>query len=220
MIKHTKHFIFAILAFIFCICINILFVVNSTFIFKFFSISNKTSEILSLPLDAILSDYNKIISFIRNPLIYNLRFENFSLSNNGLIHFFEVKTIFIYIFMIAFSILVFFCAYLIYKNFFFQKTLLKGRLKRNLKIFNKYFNIIMISTTLIIGSFILIDFESLFIKFHEILFNNDLWIFNSSTDSIINILPQNFFMLCSIIIFSLLILETLIINFSLKKDVD
>ncbi|MGL5633768.1 MAG: TIGR01906 family membrane protein [Sarcina sp.] len=220
MIKNTKHFIFAILTFILCICVNILFVVNSTFIFKFFSISNKTSEILALPLDSILSDYNKIISFIRNPLIYNLRFENFSLSNNGLIHFFEVKTIFMYIFMIAFSILVFFAAYLIYKNFFFQKTLLHDRLKRNLKIFNHYFNVIVICTTLFIGIFIFIDFESLFIKFHEILFNNDLWIFNSTTDSIINILPQNFFMLCSIIIFLMLLLETFILNFSLKKDVD
>jgi len=37
------------------------------------------------------------------------------------------------------------------------------------------------------------DFESAFITFHHIFFNNDLWILDPATDNLINIVPVGFF---------------------------
>ncbi|MDD2981386.1 MAG: TIGR01906 family membrane protein [Hespellia sp.] len=37
------------------------------------------------------------------------------------------------------------------------------------------------------------DFTAAFIKFHEIFFTNDLWIFDPNTDYMINMLPEGFF---------------------------
>lgn len=37
------------------------------------------------------------------------------------------------------------------------------------------------------------DFTAAFTKFHEIFFTNDLWIFDPSTDYMINMLPEGFF---------------------------
>ena len=38
------------------------------------------------------------------------------------------------------------------------------------------------------------DFTKYFILFHKIFFNNDLWILDPSTDLLINIVPEPFFM--------------------------
>lgn len=37
------------------------------------------------------------------------------------------------------------------------------------------------------------DFNAAFIRFHEIFFHNDLWLLDPSTDLLINILPEQFF---------------------------
>ena len=47
------------------------------------------------------------------------------------------------------------------------------------------------ATIIIIAS---INFDYFFIKFHETLFNNDLWLLDPNTDYIICLLPENIFM--------------------------
>ena len=45
----------------------------------------------------------------------------------------------------------------------------------------------------ILGLFSLFNFDSVFIKFHEIFFNNNLWLLNPATDNLIILLPQEIF---------------------------
>ncbi|MBS3156947.1 TIGR01906 family membrane protein [Candidatus Woesearchaeota archaeon] len=45
----------------------------------------------------------------------------------------------------------------------------------------------------ILGLFSLFNFDSVFIKFHEIFFNNNLWLLNPETDNLIILLPQEIF---------------------------
>ena len=40
----------------------------------------------------------------------------------------------------------------------------------------------------------LLDFNSLFFKFHEIVFTNNLWMLNSATDNLIRLLPEKIFL--------------------------
>lgn len=47
---------------------------------------------------------------------------------------------------------------------------------------------------------VIINFSAIFILFHQLFFRNDLWIFDSWEDEVINILPQQFFMNCAIMI--------------------
>ncbi|MGL4656656.1 MAG: TIGR01906 family membrane protein [Sarcina sp.] len=218
--KNKKHFFFALLSFILLICTNILILFNSKFLFRYFSLTNNTAQNLAMPFETLMSEYEKIIIYLRNPLITKLKFNHFTLSNNGQQHFFEVKMILTYLFMIACSISIFLIIYLTYKKFFYSKTILHQRTKRNFLICKKYFNSLLLSLLLILGSFIIIDFNKLFIGFHELFFNNDLWIFNETTDSIIKILPENYFMLCAVFILIMLIVEASLINISIKKDVE
>ena len=50
---------------------------------------------------------------------------------------------------------------------------------------------------------ILMDWEWAFETMHGLLFDNDYWIFNSKTDPVIKILPDEFFMHCGIMIIGL-----------------
>lgn len=45
-----------------------------------------------------------------------------------------------------------------------------------------------------LGLIISTDFTKYFVMFHHIFFNNDLWILDPSTDMLINIVPEGFFM--------------------------
>ena len=45
-----------------------------------------------------------------------------------------------------------------------------------------------------LGFLISRDFTAVFTKFHELLFNNDLWLLDPETDYMIRILPEGFFL--------------------------
>lgn len=48
-------------------------------------------------------------------------------------------------------------------------------------------------TLLFILILVLFDFSDLFLKFHYLIFNNNLWMLNPETDLLINIFTENFF---------------------------
>lgn len=63
--------------------------------------------------------------------------------------------------------------------------------------------------------FIIVAFDQFFILFHQLLFNNDMWIFNPLYDPVITVLPQELFMvlfLLAIFIFELIIMLLHFIN--------
>ena len=45
----------------------------------------------------------------------------------------------------------------------------------------------------VIGIYMLIDFNALFLKFHMLFFDNDLWLLDINTDVLIQMLPESFF---------------------------
>ncbi len=64
----------------------------------------------------------------------------------------------------------------------------------------------------IIGALAAIDFDRAFVVFHSLFFpGKDNWIFAPSTDAIITILPQDFFMHCAILILLILILSCMVL---------
>ena len=70
------------------------------------------------------------------------------------------------------------------------------------------------------GGLIALNWDRVFVTFHEIFFDNDKWIFNPYTDPVITILPDEFFMHCAIMILSLVVLEgvgCLVAFFILRK---
>jgi len=82
---------------------------------------------------------------------------------------------------------------------------------------NRYFKWGMLIPLAILFA-LLISFDTLFVLFHQVFFNNDAWLFNPATDSIILALPAEFFMHSFILAFGLIEVFLLIGYFITKKE--
>jgi len=68
---------------------------------------------------------------------------------------------------------------------------------------------------LVVGGLAALDFDRAFVVFHALFFpGKDNWLFDPRTDEIINILPQEFFMHCAILILAVLVLGCVILILS------
>ena len=99
----------------------------------------------------------------------------------------------------------------------FAATLLSGFLYKQgpfLKEYAQSFIFGMIILLIFGGALtaiILTNFERSFIIFHEIFFDNDLWLLDPSVDLLINIVPQQFFIDLFIVIVGIFLLVSIII---------
>ncbi|MBP3322552.1 MAG: TIGR01906 family membrane protein [Clostridia bacterium] len=75
--------------------------------------------------------------------------------------------------------------------------------------FKKMYNYLLYAgvTTLVlptvVGGLIALNWEKVFLLFHQIAFDNDYWVFDYYEDQVIRILPSAFFMHCAIMIVAL-----------------
>ena len=147
-----------------------------------------------LSTKVIKENYDILINY--QSIFYqgSLQFNDFIMSEGGRIHFEEVKKIFelIQILMVVSGIT--------------SLVLVINQIKNKEYRFFKLTGIITLVVPLIIGALASIDFNRAFVLFHEIVFDNDYWIFNNRTDPIINILPESFFMHCFIMIVVIVII--------------
>lgn len=94
---------------------------------------------------------------------------------------------------------------------------LKNKQNINRKTFFYILGIIILS--IIFALFVSADFNKYFIKFHEIFFDNDLWLLNPETDLMIQMMPLNFFIGMAKNIFIYFALSLLVVLIVLIIDV-
>ncbi len=151
------------------------------------SYSGFSEELIRTNYD-ILIDYNNFWG------PDELVFDGLAMSETGRIHFEEVKVIFE-----GFEYLCI-AAGLV----FIMGAVLKIR-KKDFE-FLKLGGILTIVIPSIIAALIGLNWQWVFVKFHEIAFNNDYWIFSYETDPVILMLPDEFFMHCALMIVAVTIL--------------
>lgn len=130
---------------------------------------------------------------------------DFPMSITGRIHFEEVKRIFEFIQVVC-GITGVVSVIMIYQN-------IKQKEYRFLRL-TSFFTVGIPS---VIGFLAALDFNKAFIIFHKIAFNNDYWLFDYTTDPIIKVLPETFFMHCFIMIVLLVIVASLLLHFLYKR---
>ncbi|KYH34594.1 hypothetical protein CLTEP_14220 [Clostridium tepidiprofundi DSM 19306] len=142
-------------------------------------------SVSDLSRNEIINNYNYLVNFISSPENnINFKIPSFSDSTEGIIHFYEVKSIFNKL------------NYIFYSCLLISVIGILLKIKRHDYVFLKLCSIILISSQIIILLPIIIDFNKSFTYFHKILFNNDYWLFNEKTDPVIKILPEPFFFHC------------------------
>ncbi|WP_250278183.1 TIGR01906 family membrane protein [[Clostridium] colinum] len=157
----------------------------------------KLVEKTGYSLEEIKLNYNAMLEFLFPFSNKEFHLPTLAYSTQGKIHFEEVKNIFNAMSLICIIILII-LAIIIY--FYYKK-------KDSIFLKKCSINCVIIPALLAIICYI--NFDKYFEIFHKIFFNNDYWIFDTKKDPIINILPQEFFKNCSIVIFIFVLLGSL-----------
>jgi integral membrane protein (TIGR01906 family) len=156
--------------------------------------------------EVILKNYNILINYIQDKKITKLSMPDFPTSREGEIHFVEVKDIFV-----KFNAL-FYITGLI--------SLVGGFLKLKSKDFKflKWSSFGLLGIPVILAIPFGINFDKSFTAFHKIFFNNDYWEFDPVKDPIINVLPQEFFFHCAVMILLMLAFFSFVLYFIYRKN--
>ena len=151
-----------------------------------------------LPKEEVLANYNALIDY--NALFgpQTLEFPTLAMSETGRIHFEEVKDVFVFFEVLAIVCGLLSAAGIVYRHF--RKNpgylLLTG--------------ILTVALPVVLGILIALNWQTVFVLFHRIVFNNNYWIFDPATDPVITILPDTFFMHCALLILALVVLGSVV----------
>ena len=151
--------------------------------------SGYSENVIRENYDALI-DYNSV--FHRGSLDLSL-----PMSREGRIHFQDVKRIF--------DVLQILCVLSLIGS------LILGirAWKQGYRGFLKSAAVLSVFLPVIAGILIAFNWGNAFILFHELMFSNDYWLFDERTDPVINILPDEFFLHCALMIIALILAASL-----------
>lgn len=181
----TKNNIFALIYhFLFAVSSSVVGAIVASWPLLFiFMLVQKTYETVHMSLLKVMHNYNQLLFYLVWPFKKRLRMDNFPTSPDAAEHFAECKHLFV------FTVIVFIVCLAMY--FIFKKQRKKALLN-----LDKSVALIFLLLPIVIFPFAVTNFDSFFVVFHHILFNNSNWLFNPSTDPIINVLTEGFFASC------------------------
>lgn len=182
--------------FLYCLAL-ILCLLSASIIFVLFAQPLYTMVItyLSIPsqiglsVEQILRNYQAVLHYVSLPWVNKLTMPNFTSSPAGLLHFYEVKQLFLIndaIFIISLLVVI-----------WAGKQLKK---QQNTFYLLQFLKMLQLAPLISIIALIMF-FDPIFTTFHKLLFNNDAWLFDPRFDPVINILPEPFFMACFVMCF-------------------
>jgi len=127
-----------------------------------------------------------------------LEFPSLPQSQEGQIHFKEVKDIFDLFKYLGIGTLILGAAGIFYMC------------RREEFIYLKYTSILAVALPAVLGSLVAVNWQKAFVWFHEIAFDNDFWIFDPATDPVIDMLPNAFFFHCAVMILGGVVVGSLV----------
>ena len=190
-----KQFLLTVSLSIFLISFSVVFTLNFRPLYyadiKLLHISRESG----LSEKQIRENYDRLIDY--NSVLYkkDLKFPSLPMSEEGKIHFQDVKRIFSglqYAWIISFIII--------------PAGLLWKREKKDFHFLKKA-SVSAAVLPLLLGALVwAAGWDKAFVTFHELAFSNDYWIFDEAFDPVITILPDAFFLHCALLMAAVLIL--------------
>ena len=199
----------ACLAMIVIICISVTITVLARPLYYF------DIEYLEIPwrsgisAEACKLNYDTLIDYNLLGGDEELVFPTLKMSETGRIHFEEVKEIFIKMQLVSIAGIVALIGFVLYIK--------KKGPQNSILLWMKYNFPVTMIVALAVGLAMAIDWQWAFTTMHEIFFDNDYWIFNSYTDPVIKILPDEFFFHCGTLIVILTIVQIAILRVVFRR---
>ena len=164
-------------------------------------ISDLNISIMSgLDEDEIKLNYDYLIDYNLNNHVQEFDLPTIKYSEEGKIHFEEVRNIFQFIKKVF------------YISFVVSLIGIIINIKNRDIIFLNYSSIITILLPIITTIPVMINFNYFFIKFHKIVFSNDYWIFDPDIDPVINILPEEVFLHIGVFILIIMLFTSILLQ--------
>lgn len=189
----------ALIGFLFLVSLSVVLVLNMRWIYRNDVQSMNLPEMTGYSEEVILENYDVLIDYnLITAGIDVLEFPDFPMSEQGRIHFEEVKQIFV---AMQYGCIVTGILFLI---------LLIRQIRRKAYgclVLTSIFSLVIPS---VIGIMAVLFWDKVFVLFHRIFFRNDYWLFDPVADPIINILPDVFFFHCAAAIVLMIIAGSLI----------
>lgn len=167
-----------------------------------FVLVQKTNQIVNLSISTVMTNYWQLLWYLIWPFQQKLQMTNFSTSPGAAEHFYECKLLF----QLALTVFIIQLVILGYEKY--KKT-------ASVVYLSKAGALIFMILPVAVLPFAMANFDSFFVVFHQLLFNNTNWMFNPMTDPIINILTEGFFAGCFAV--AGIIYELYFAQFMLKK---
>lgn len=151
-----------------------------------------TQSLVGLSREQVLYNYAQLLDYLLFPWVNHLVMSDIPTSTQGAFHFMEVKQLFLVnngvLIVSAISTLV------IFKEV------------RRYKLGYDYLGLLRIAIWAPIALVLIfsLGFNFWFVQFHHLFFNNDAWLFDPSTDPIISVLPETFFLLCFVMVVAIM----------------
>ena len=156
-------------------------VLAARFSYPWFSAGRYNSH--QLTMAQMQANYDRIIEYSLFPWVRELHLETLPMSDAGAQHFAEAKDIFQLFVQGGLLALV---VAVVLGSWLWRRHRSTGFLTAGA--------ITALATPLMLAIPLAIDFDRAFVVFHEIAFDNELWIFDPRTDPIIDYLPEALFM--------------------------
>ena len=195
----------ALIIFLTSMAFFIAFTINFTPLYYWFVVHEKLANIAKMSVTQLMQNYHELLAYLNFPWCKQLVLD-FKMSTSAKSHFNDVKQLF----LLDYGVLIVGIVLSVWIIYYLKKTKTLWCLMRPLKMLT------LIMLTLCGG--MLINFEQFFIYFHQVLFNNDTWLFDPSTDPIINVLPSSFFMGCFILFFTGFLLSIISFLWWIKRN--
>ncbi|MCD8346528.1 MAG: TIGR01906 family membrane protein [Lachnospiraceae bacterium] len=212
--------VLALIGFLFMTSLSVTLVLNLRCIYYFdigyLNLESETGyseEVIRANYDALI-DYNLLYKGVDE-----LEFPDFPMSENAATHFREVKQIFValqILLPVTGAVLAGVCAAILIRRRRFRKEIQpekisqpqrsqQSRLAANVGAL-KLLSVFTFAIPIVLGILAAANWDSFFVRFHELFFNNDYWLFDPATDPVILILPDEFFAHCAAAILLILFL--------------
>ena len=204
VIQNFSLFISAILGIIFYNCFNLDF-------YKNFYLRENLAPSINTTDDELINNTTNLLEYLTNKAELNTTW----FSEKDILHMKDVRVLY----NVSFNLMIFFII------IFILSTTLIALVYKNYAMFyiTKTFNktlLAFILLVIVLAGIISYNFTSFWIKFHQLLFTNDLWLLSPEESNLIKMVPEQFFIsLITTIILHILILfvSFLVVNNIFKK---
>ena len=173
------------------VTLSILLTINSVWLYRLDISWLHISRTVGMSTARLMHNYGQMLAYLEFPWVTDLSMSDFPTSFTGMVHFHDVKTLFLInnlVFIVTIT-----PAWLYLRQLRWEAA--EWQLLRPIKV--------AAVVPLVLAASMAINFQGFFVAFHEVLFRNNDWLFDPDLDPIITALPDTFFLHCFVLAFLL-----------------